>query len=204
MVMRNALLLCFILNILLISYLEAQTFCSDGYVVLNNGDTFFGKINDKTGLNISETPKRVRIITADGKKNKYGPGNIKAYSRIEIADYLVITDPYRGKVFARLVVDGHIQLLYVNRKHNRTHRIAAYEDIHFNIRRSKSKDFFYLRQSQTGLVTKVHRIGFREQACQYFYECSELTEKIKANELGFEKLDDIVDEFNEWAGCLYE
>lgn len=195
--MRKKLIVIYIL--LSSFYLtKAQKNFSDGYIITLNNDTIRGKVKDNFPLRLSGIAKKISFIDSSGVKNDYLPKEIKGYSKGDIVNYISI-DIGWGKDFAKIIVDGEICLLSCKSAgYNSTFTPSGGAGGGTWSHTASSSESFFLYKKNTGSLTEVTRIGFKDLVSGYFSDYKELKEMIDNKELRYSDLEIIVEKYNKW------
>ena len=162
---------------------------SDGYIITVENDTVQGKVRDKFAF----SSRKVDFIDNQGNKCTYHPKDINGYSKSGIIDYMSIQEDILRE-FARIVVDGEIRLLKVQ-KTGTTTTSNTTGGTNYN---SYSQDLFYLYNTRTKLTTRVLKLDFKNFVSDYFSDNIKLKEMILNKELRFGDLEIIVETYNKW------
>lgn len=107
MIFRNLIILSFIL---IISDLYAQSDFKPGYVILNNNDTIFGKIDSRGDMIMSKTC-RFKSNNSDSIFN-YNPGDIIEYRFVDGKCYVSRIIESGKPVFLEYLINGKLSIYY--------------------------------------------------------------------------------------------
>jgi hypothetical protein len=174
------------------------------YIVLNVGDTLYGKVQyiDETSVRY-EFYKKVRLTTVDGKRKKYNKSKISAF-RVNGFNYesfwlsqsskkIILVNPQydidsKGEqYFLKVLSKGklaHYELEWFDQENTGLLSMTLLK---------KEKDPFFIRADQ-GLL------GLKRKALQdYFLDCPQLSEKINQKQLN--EISQIVDFYN--SNCIH-
>lgn len=177
---------------------KAQKNFADGYIISLNNDTIRGKVKDNFPLRLSGLAKKISFIDSSGVKNDYLPKDIKGYSKGDIVNYISIDIGF-GKDFAKIIVDGEISLLSCKSVgYSSTFAPSGGAGGGSWSHTASSSESFFLYKKNTGSLTEVTRIGFRDLVSGYFSDYKELKEMIEKKELRYSDLEVIVEKYNKW------
>ena len=108
--MKKIILVVFLISFQLVT---AQRRYVPGLIYFRNNDSLVGKIKDQ----LFWSPKKIKFIGADGKKKKYSPKKLSAYSKLGVLKYLSIAaNVFGGGLrFMQVIEDGDLILLTYTR-----------------------------------------------------------------------------------------
>lgn len=159
----------------------------EGYIILNDGDTIYGKIKKQSELKSCE---KVYIIDSTSVEKKYKSKKAIGYKR---GDEIFIKKNY--------TVPGNLGTYNNFMKVIETGKVVLYE-AYSNVYQSSGggggvsttrHDYFL---EKNGNLLRVKKGGFKNQISEYFRENKELSEKIKNKELGYGDMHRIVQIYN--------
>ena len=193
------------LSYILPSFCWAQTNLSLDYIVLNTGDTLYGKVQHINQRKV--TPrfyKKIRLINTRGKQKKYKRADVAAF-RVSNVNYegfwlsqtsrgvVVVNprydiDPQNGeKHFLRVINKGKLSHYYLE-WWEQGDAGSNWMDL-----LRKEKDQFLMRATQGLLGLK------RKTLAKYFLDCPKLSQQITKRQL--RKVEEVVNFYNNH--CAY-
>lgn len=159
----------FFILICLLSYQIGKT--QTDYVVTTQGDTIKGKVKYlNTGLE-----KKVQITPNDGKKIIYSVTQTFAF-KLEGDIYCPVRYT-QGYTYMKLLKAGYLSLYS------------------FQLPNQITWDGRYLVKKD-GKGIEVPNIGFKKILSQFLSECPEVTKRIASGEISKNKMNDIIDQYN--------
>lgn len=169
----------------------------NGYVILNNSDTLYGKIKDRKTGSFGKLYTKIKFKPQQGRIKKYSPNDLTGYKTGESCfvsmwfhesnQFLnpeAQSRPHLGeKRFLKLVISGYLSfyhLEYINEDGNLDY--TAY------FKRQNESLMVFARYGLFGLNKK--------QLVAYFKDCPELQQKISSKE--FTTPYEVIVFYNDW------
>ena len=169
---------------------------SDGYIITHQNDTIHGKVKDQFGVQLILASPKIKFIDSSGSIKKLRPRDIKGYSKAGIIDYVTIQENL-SKNFARVVVDGDIKLLVIQKVSTYMTASPTGPGTAPGFR-TQASTVYYLYQSNTSETQRVSALSFKKDMASYFADHDQLKNMILNKELRFKDLEIIVETYNEW------
>ncbi len=171
----------FIIAILLLgaSSLFGQKVYLDGYIIMDQGDTIFGKI---AVLSAPASCKRIKFTNSDGIKVKFTKTEVKAYKR---------GDEYYYRKVRKYVAGEGATIDYL--KLLATGKINLYGYM-WNDNNGGVSTTYYVEKD--GIMTRVLQTGFKKHMAEYFSDNPALEEQIRNKELNYWSMERIVEIYN--------
>lgn len=182
---KKSVLLILLFGILNIAISQSN---NDDYIVLNNNDTLYGTVYHINNKTILEFYKKIRFINKKGKRKKYKRTDLLAFkSGNNIYQAFMITEFTDGNPFDRIrytLDEKHGYKVFYKRistgkvSHYQYEWIEQGEALIMSMDLIKKESSTYFIRATQGLL------GIKRKALiEYFYDCSQLQEKIKKKEI---------------------
>lgn len=163
--------------------LQAQVFLP-GKLITSDGDTLVGLVAEQGGITWSFKESKNAAVHIYTRRQIVGFQRKDEVYEEHVIEVLRGKFPERVKDFLLVVEEGQVRLL-------RYDGVGIFGSDH---------TCYYLHEKDMAspLRVNVDAANFRVQMRQYFGDYAELAQKIKSKELGYEKIQEIVQIYNSW------
>ena len=163
--------------------LQAQVFLP-GKLMTSEGDTLVGFVAEQGGITWSFKESKNGVVRIFTRRQVVGFQRKDERYEEHTVEVLRGKFPERVKDFLLVVEEGQVRLL-------RYDGVGIFGSDH-------TCYFLHEKDMASPLRINVDPANFRVQMRQYFGDYAELAEKIKSKELGYEKIQEIVQLYNSW------
>jgi hypothetical protein len=163
--------------------LQAQVFLP-GKLMTSEGDTLVGFVAEQGGITWSFKETKNGVVRIFTRRQVVGFQRKDERYEEHTVEVLRGKFPERVKDFLLVVEEGQVRLL-------RYDGVGIFGSDH-------TCYFLHEKDMASPLRINVDPANFRVQMRQYFGDYAELAEKIKSKELGYEKIQEIVQLYNSW------
>jgi hypothetical protein len=163
--------------------LQAQVFLP-GKLITSDGDTLVGLVAEQGGITWSYKESKNAAVHIYTRRQIVGFQRKDEVYEEHVIEVLRGKFPERVKDFVLVVEEGQVRLL-------RYDGVGIFGSDH-------TCYFLHEKEMASPLRVNVDAANFRVQMRQYFGDYAELAEKIKSKELGYDKIQEIVQIYNAW------
>ncbi len=182
----------------------------EAWYITHNSDTVRGTmiipLDEEGGINFAKLQWRISFMDTTGNYYRIHPGEIKSFTIVnglEKIRYNSIETSPDNYVFARLVIDGSINLYFFYKEVLEGGWVeGSYIKNYFLGYPTSAKLDYFILIKENGEVAEARWDTFYKKIPPFFSDYRQLSKKIRTKEYKFTDIYRIVREYNRWKAGL--